>query len=340
MKYACFSNWIEYNCVPELDGRLYYVKNEVQDKKDCLITAEEMAFAKRLNGRVNPHNVSCLSVEETDKLLHRLEALGVVRKDGLTPKCLGKGYHKTVYRFYGDEDRRLPGILNYLLLLSFIPVFVLGMYVFINVKPTSAEEIGFIEEIMHRYPLLAYYGASILAVLFGGTVHEIAHGNACRAYKGRVFEYGFRFHYMPSFYTLMKIDGLSKLEVIQVLAAGIEANLFLAGLLMIVSVFFPHLRELLEVTSIINTILACINITGMYGTDGSKIMCCLTGLDDSLLSALSIRRLFIALLRSRKQRSDSTEYVRMVAYFVLSIFQNIYLVVALLDIISIVGVFV
>ena len=45
MKYAYFSNWIEYWKVPEING--YYVRNNILDRH-CIIPANDMEFAKTL----------------------------------------------------------------------------------------------------------------------------------------------------------------------------------------------------------------------------------------------------------------------------------------------------
>ena len=121
----------------------------------------------------------------------------------------------------------------------------------------------------------------ILGLLAGLFLHELAHAMACMAYGGYVFEIGVMLKLVfPGAYVMMDTRPITgRLKRAQVSAAGIEANLLLAGLALFCAVHFPGSSLSLFYTALFNTELALVNLLLVDGLDGAGIMAELLGLD-------------------------------------------------------------
>lgn len=272
MKYPYLSNWIEFKKVPDRD--VYYVKNYILDKS-CYISSDKMLFAKRLDGKTHPIRIcGDRSVLETIDLLNELESLDVIRSDH-GHFATGNAFMQTLVRTRNTKAKRfLSIILNALLLISFIPILAAGIYVYWH---TSS--IRYSASIFESTPLLVIF--YVLSIISAGTIHELCHGIACRAYGGKVFEYGFSVSIVPCFYTLLDHTHVSsKLKKIQINAAGVEGNLLLAGILLMLTGLFPHFSGVFFYAAWINIVMTLINMLAISGTDGMKILLLIIGVSE------------------------------------------------------------
>ena len=278
MKYPYFSNWVVYKKIPGED--LYHVKNLVLDS-ECYLSLEDLMFSLRLNGRQNPYSIKGeRSRYQTKLLLQKLQQYDVIRTDHGILKNDG-GYLISLIKLRNTKSKRLASIIaNTILMFTFIPVLVIGLYMCFHPNSVNAGPnliTGFIYD--------HWYFISIVAIVFGifggAFIHEVAHANAARSTRsGRVFEYGMMLSFPPGFYTLMDFREKSTIKAFQIYAAGCEGNLFFAGGLLILGSFICQpLQTFLIEAAAINIFTVCVNLTPFSGTDGSKILAIVLGLE-------------------------------------------------------------
>lgn len=273
MKYPYLSNWIEFKRIPDRD--VYYVKNYVLDKS-CYISSDKMSFAKRLDGKTHPISIcGNRSVLETVDLLNELESLDIIRSDHGHFVTAGNAFMKTIVRTRNTKVKKfLSKILNTLLLISFIPILLAGIYVYWH-----SRFIGYSTTLIDSTPLLIIF--NVLSIISAGTIHELCHGIACRAYGGKVFEYGYSISLVPCFYTLLDYSNVSsRLKKIQINVAGVEGNLLLSGILLMLSGLLPGFRIILFYGAWINIVMTLINMLAISGTDGMKILLLIIGFSE------------------------------------------------------------
>ena len=90
-----------------------------------------MRFAKKLNGKTNPYSIKGKrSREEIRNLIEELDLLGVIRTDrGVISRGMS-GYIRTLVRTRNTRGKRITSeLLNFLLLLLFVPVLIGGIYI-------------------------------------------------------------------------------------------------------------------------------------------------------------------------------------------------------------------
>ena len=134
---------------------------------------------------------------------------------------------------------------------------------------------------------------SVAGMLIGLVMHELGHMFACLAYGGRVFEVGvmLQFLFMPGAYVLMNESKIKKrMRRVQVSAAGIEMNLLLTAIFLIISARFESLSGFFLGAAIQNVFLALLNLTLVDGFDGMAIMGELLGVENVISKARRITR--------------------------------------------------
>ena len=334
MKYPIFSNWIRYERLPDQDA--YYVKNYIQETVN-IVPSEKMKYAKRLDGKTDPYSIRGeKSISEIEGLLCELENMGVIRTDhGSIPN--DDGLHvRTIIRTKSEKYKRsISKKLNYLLMVFFIPLLILGVLVYLHTDDVWYHNLSsfgrFVEEHITLFIWIFNFGSLII----GGIVHELCHGIACRAYGGRVFEYGVMIHVLPGLYTLMDDTRIkSTLKRTQILAAGVEGNIAVAGVLLLLTGVFPELKLVLSVGAVVNIVCVFLNLLPLNGSDGMKILLLLIGVEAEDID--DVKRL-------TKQRSKSGlgdedfGVARLVACKIILMFSKIYPVVIILDVIAMVG---
>lgn len=336
MKYPILSNWIIYKKIPGCD--MYYIKDCVLKSK-CVISSEMMGFARKLDGKTNPYLIKGeRSKLEIKELLEELDFLGVIRTDhGVVLRGID-GYARTLIRTKNTRIKRIIAkYLNFLLILLFVPILVAGIYVYLNTDIIRYTDLNMVEQAIDKYPIISVWISGILGIICGGIVHELCHGIACRAYGGRVFEYGITLEILPGFYTLLDDSNIkSRLKKVQIAAAGIEGNLIFAGGVLLVVKLLPGVREVLLVMAVDNIAMTIINIIAMKDTDGFKILMLLIGMDNSNdpqrvknIVRNKNRELFIG--------DDFYGYIKLIACYMIIWIQKVLPLVILLEIIACIG---
>ncbi|MCR5249208.1 MAG: hypothetical protein K6E50_01230 [Lachnospiraceae bacterium] len=339
MRYPFLSNWIVCKKIPGRDA--YYVRDYVLDSR-CLISVEQMRFAKKLDGRTDPYSLyRGKSRSEIRELLEELDLLGVIRCDHGVISRGRDGYKRTLIRTKDTKAKKLlAGLLNFLLLFFCVPVLITGIYVFCNTSFWMCSDLSFIEVLLRKNRIVSIVLFYLIGIAGGGAIHEMSHAAACRAYGGRVFEYGIALGIFPGFYTLLDQSGIrSGMKRIQVYAAGTEGNILYAGFLLILSGVFPGIGNYLSLAAAVNLVMCVINMIAMKGTDGSKILMALIGLDnvegyeklDKLTQSRRARRML--------KNEGLCGHVQLTACFIIILLQKVFPVLLLLDIVSWIGVF-
>ena len=204
-----------------------------------------------------------------------------------------------IYPIYIPEKKRadlilIPKILNFVLMISFLPVFAYGIYLLCQKGALwGNDEEHFLINVLLGYGL----------GLGGGMVcHEAAHVVACLSDpKGRWYEAGImRRGIIVGLYVWLDTSKVkSRLKRVQIYMAGMEMNLVLASLMMILlvntkeySFLFPW-KRVMFIAMMQNIFLVLFNISFAEGLDGEHTISELFG--DSIVDAAkaNIQQLFL-----------------------------------------------
>lgn len=266
MKYPTANNWLSYH-------RISNNEYEVTDNLNGSVYTMDYTiakFAKRLNGRTNPYQVNhCLSVEDVQSMLSELDKNHLLR----TSRVLNSSFGSILYTVWIPRLtfslRIFAFLVNNLLLLLWLPVLVYGNYVFIKNITMLDIEISLV--------------GHLLGFLTGLCFHELAHAFAGISYRANVFELGIGVqNFMPCAYTLVESSKCKRQQRIQINAAGIEANLFITGLCLMLCATFPQFSSHFYSAATINANLGILNLLCLDGFDGIAILSDVIGADVGL----------------------------------------------------------
>lgn len=172
------------------------------------------------------------------------------------------------------KHRIIGRIWNLILMVSFIPVFILGWANFASVDFWGSP---------YHLPYIVDF---IIAYVLGLAVHELSHGFACIGYGGELYEGGVALMlFMPGAYVMIDFDKIkNKFKRVQILMAGVQSNLLLSGVSLLLAKFEFLDAELLAIIALINTLLAAFNIVPFMNFDGNRIFQEIIGIGDSPIS--------------------------------------------------------
>ncbi len=336
MKYPYISNWISFR---QISDDFYQVENHVLDTI-CLVSTEEMEFARKLDGKTDPWSIDdSYGGTKTSGLLKRLSNLGVIRDGGFI-HTESNGYLKTVIRTTNSHIKTVfSQLINMLLMVGFLPIMIIGACEYKQISSLSIQygNLSGFEKFVFDHHTLITWIIFLFALSLGAAVHEFSHATACRSYGGRVFEYGIAVGIIPGFYTLMEDGAIKKrYQKIQVLLAGIESNIILAGFFLLIAGLFPNLRIFFALGANVNMLFALANTLAVGGSDGMKVIMLLIGMDEydnGLIEAYIKKKV------NKKQSGDvcPINYAKHTACWMLAIIKRIWPLMILIDFLSIVG---
>lgn len=277
MAYPITANWIRFKRISENE---YKIINLLHDE-EIVTDAYTVWFTRQLNGKRNPYLIDKgKSKDDIDLFLEELEAENVIRDKRFFSKFF-LFLLVTVWKPKVTENFRIASfIINGLLLISFLPLLAFSIFYFLY----------YTYDINFDYMIVG----SIAGMLIGLVMHELGHMFACLAYGGRVFEVGvmLQFLLMPGAYVLMNESNIKKrMRRVQVSAAGIEVNLILTAMFLILSARFEMLSGFFLAAAIQNIFLALLNLTLVDGFDGMAIMGELLGVENVISKAKRITRI-------------------------------------------------
>jgi len=136
----------------------------------------------------------------------------------------------------------------------------------------------------------AFWG-SLLGLVIGMVLHEIGHASAGVSYGADVYEMGFlRMYYiLPGAYVMLNKDSVkSRIKRAQINAAGIETNMLLVGIFLILSVVFNDIGGLFFTAAVQNFLLAVVNLSIVGSFDGAAIISEFLGVEDIVEKAKKV----------------------------------------------------
>ena len=255
-------------------------KDGTYQVKDCLAgdvyTMGDRAFhfLRRLDGRHDPLSVlPGVTPREAQELLDALSCEGLLRDSNV----LCKSFLSVYFTLWSPKKTRarsaVPGILDALRMLLWLPICLFGVLTFWNSStPLSSESPWF---------------GILLGIFVGAIAHELSHGLSCLHWGGRVFEVGIMIHYgIPGMYVLMdQVHIYSHMQKALVSSAGIEMNLMLVGIFGGLSAVCPTISLSFFMAAFMNLWLALINLLPAPSVDGMRVMCALLGDENATQTA-------------------------------------------------------
>lgn len=260
-----------------LDESRYKVKN-IENDEIFVLEVNIVSFMNKLDGKTDPFMINtCLSDFEIEEALDFLWENELITKKKL--KKIGfLSYGIPLFKVKTTKKMRIASrLLNFLLMISFVPIFIVGLYAVRDIYKL-------IDQNDFSYLLGLYIG-----IASGILLHECSHAIAGLGYNAHLFTCGFIVGITPGAYVEIDDEHIkSSLKKAQISAAGIEMNLLLCGLSMICICLFNSARSLLGAIALINLLLASVNVLPIIGVDGSQIINKLIGNDLILYSDLLI----------------------------------------------------
>lgn len=270
---------------PKISNCLIYKKHdmysvEVTDyftDEVYLVELEEAKYMKKLDGKTHPYDIETnLTEEEIDCLIAELDNCGLLKESN---KIAGGGTAmRTIWEPKWTIKLRIIAFLcNNLLMILWLPVLIIGIIVFKNNWLSIDFEMTWL--------------GNIIGLGFGIVLHEFGHAFAGASYGARVFEMGvLRMYYIiPGAYVILDDKTVkNRLKRVQINAAGVEMNLFLVGVFLILGAIFGNLGGMFLTAAIQNAFLAALNLTLIKGLDGMAIVSELLGIEDIIETATDV----------------------------------------------------
>lgn len=327
MGYPMLANYVRFKRIsPDYTEDFCDVYNYLTDRK-TKIDLKTAAFARKLNGFRDPYKVDKrFTREEVDKMLKTLTFHGIVRDRRFISKSI-VDLMITIWRPKVTKTMRVVAFfLNSLLLISWLPLLITGILMFVKNK----DMIGF------DHMLIGLY----LAIPLGLSLHEIGHAIATLGCGGRLFEMGVMMRFfIPGAYVLSDLKCVkSRFYRIQVHAAGVETNFGLVGISLILSSLFYNNGVIFLGAAFSNLILALVNSTFANGLDGAHIIGeLLCGDVDFINKAKEI--LHSKSVRRRFKRKGITGNATIVVSYIIVVLQIFLPVLYIFDIMQVIRCF-
>lgn len=266
---------------------------------------EAARYFRQLDGYTNPYKISTVfNREEVDNLIEVLDECGLTRLSNTIDVSFGTKMKTLWIPKRSAFLKSLACLCNALLLISWLPVFIIGIFVLINT-------LGHIE--INCIWLGCFIG------IFGGVLfHELGHAFAGISYGARVFEIGIMVTYciLSGAYVLLDMSLVKKkLQRIQIDAAGVEMNFLLCGVFLIFGALAPSFGGIFISAAVCNAFIGAINLTFIKGLDGTSIVSELLGIDDIIDSAKNI--VFNRKARKRVIRQGPSGYATVIMCYML-----------------------
>lgn len=272
MKYPKIIDTLLYK---RIDKSTYHVKNGITGVV-YEIGTDIVRFMNKLDGKTDPFMINtCLSASDIEDIMDFLWDNELITK---------KKWKKIGFLTYGipffkvktsKKMRIVSRLLNFLLMISFVPIFIVGLYAVKDIY-----SISMVDKNDFSYLLGLCVGSAL-----GVTLHECGHAIAGLGYNAHLFTCGIMIGITPGAYVELDDEHIkSSLKKAQISAAGIEMNLLLCGISMICMCLFNSALSLLGGIAFSNLLLASVNLLPIIGigVDGSQIINKLIG-DDLIL---------------------------------------------------------
>lgn len=270
MRFPMLCNWLSVRKTE----KGYEITNELSD--DEVFTTTEygddtyIEFITSLDGKTDYRSIVTYSPRVATAIINELHSFGLLRESRWLCRSLSFIAYSLIIPKHQSTNSVLPRIINALLWTLFFPILIYGLVCLSNAF-YNLNEISVVG-------IICGYALGILC-------HEAGHGIATLSVGGRVLEYGLQIsNFCPGAYTLLKNDdNLSLIKRLQVDAAGIQANLLLAGIAFVLTKKYIQNIDFLYCFGSTNLLLGVLNLCNINGNDGSNILSKLLGVDGSIV---------------------------------------------------------
>ncbi len=276
MRYPLVNSWLTYK---RIDEDWYLVEDE-QNGLACKMNGDALRLLSRLDGKTDPHEIAPgVSAGTIDQLVSDLEDRGFVRRS----RALRTSAGTVLWTLFLIRER--PGLkklacwFNRILMLSWLPVLLLGIWVYASLDPC-------LPDISDGWVMVF----ALLGSLVGVLPHELGHACAGMAYGAPVYEIGLMIRsFLPGAYTMMEDrDVKSPLRRVQIMLAGVEAGFFLSGIAFVAAGLLESM--FLFCIAVSNIVTGVFNLSAICGSDGGMTLGILLGRDDIAAKAASVVR--------------------------------------------------
>ena len=272
MKYPALCPWVELS--PGEDGLI------ITDNKRNLRFKASAAWEpllRGLDGRTPPQRLAPdLSEESRSAALKELKEKQLTRQRATFSKGFLSLYFTIPLAPPTEWGRMFAHVFNNVLLKMWLPCVILAVYAWNNIPIM----------VLDNYMWLG----SIVGLVLGMVLHELAHACACIAYGGQVQGCGLMLWcVLPGAFVELDTDAVKRpLQKAQIFAAGVEMNLYLAAFFLLLAGCHPMLGAPAVCAAITNGILGLINLTLTFGLDGMHMLSALLGVEDLCSMAMEI----------------------------------------------------
>lgn len=325
MKYPKKNHYLSFKRI----GEDKYVIKHFLTEEEWEAQEQYVYFLKSLNGRRNPYKIC----PEMDKSMVKELLLQLKEEELLDSgkRFLNQGFGEFLFALFTPEigiiHKRLGALWNNLLMVSWLPVFVVGCCFLKNMEWYAVD-----------YELNQIV-CSILAISVAMIIHELSHAAACIAYGGELYEMGILWNVvLPGAYVMIDTDKIkNKFKRMQVYAAGVEANLFIVGLSLCAFKLQIFDINLLLSMAITNFMIALLNICMLLNLDGMQVVSEIFGDDMFLLKALVL--VFNKDARRMLKKRGISGKITIIASYTILGFQVIFFLVLFANILNIIAIF-
>ncbi len=263
MKKDTLVRWVKFEKINEYRYRAI----DLQNQETHILDAETVRFARHLDGHADPYKVdSRWTRRQVAEMLLHLDELELLRNRRVYTSLIG--IYLTLWQPKVTPKMRLVSyLINLALLISWFPFLCISFF-FATDYICSVDMDYFIHGI-------------VLGTVVGMVMHELGHMFACLGYGGRVFELGVGVHcFMPVAYVMNDDSPIkNKLHRAQVSAAGVEMNMFVAGVFFMLSAIPDVLGSMCFSAAICNIVMGIFNMAIVTCLDGAHVFSQLTGID-------------------------------------------------------------
>lgn len=320
MKYPQRVSWLARRKIDDFCYEVIDYKNDNAFK----LSKNAVSFLQKLDGKTDPFSIPTdMSEPEVKHLLRFFKREGLIRYSRVEKSFLS--LQISLFNIKCTKTgRAFAFIINFLLMISFLPVFVFGVTVlFSNVTHLNLDGFGTII-------------GSVFGIIIGLILHEIGHALAAAGYNARLFEAGLIIGLVSGAYVALDYKNIKKrFQRVQILGAGVEMNLLLTGVSCILSIFIYSLSSFFFAVAWANFVLAAINTLCISGLDGCSVMEELIGTESILFNAID----FVFDKDTRRnliKQGDITGYVKTASSFVGVICQLAYPLLIIANILGVV----
>lgn len=305
-----YPKWNSYCEVKRKDGEAQIINHLIEESYS--LPLEMVRWGKKLDGKTNPYTIDkTINRTTVRNWLRTLDSLDCTRKSRVLLKATGT-FMCSLYipQKITPTMRLFAWFYNKFLQISFLPMFVFGIYYFST---------------HFNYGDRGLYLGMALGLITGLLLHEISHACATLACpKGKFFEIGIGIsNFLPIGYALIDVKQVkNRFQRIQVNLAGIETNIFLCGFFLFLAGFCGSICwQAFLGAAIQNGFLGLLNLVFSNGIDGANAMGELLG--DRTNSFISKSRELVWSKRKRQKvlNTGLTGYALVASAYIFQIFQ-------------------